>query len=184
MTSKHRHLTYNITYIAMCVALLSVCSWIAIPLTVTLTLQLLAVFFIAAISDWKQSLAAILLYLCLGLIGLPIFAGFQGGPSVLLGASGGFLIGFLSSALIISLSVRMFGKRTYVLVASMLASLTLCYALGVLWYMLLYMADAQVSVFSALCICVFPFIAFDIFKIFLAVSLVKKLEPYLLRFKT
>jgi biotin transport system substrate-specific component len=171
-------------YIAMCVSLLSLCAWITIPFTVSFTMQLFAVFWIAAVSHWKQSLTAISLYLVLGCLGLPIFGGFQGGISVLFHTTGGYLIGFFFSTLIISLSVRRFGKRTSVLTIAMLLSLLICYLFGVLWYILLYTtATSSVSVFSALCICVFPFVIPDIFKILLAIILTKKLELYVLRFK-
>ena len=184
MASKRKYLAYNMTYIAMCVALLSICAWITIPFTVSFTLQLFAVFWIAAVSDWKQSLSAISLYLLLGGLGAPIFSGFQGGPGVFLSATGGYLIGFLCASLVISLLIQLFGKKSSVLIASMSLSLLICYFFGTLWYIVFYATiHAEVSVLSALFVCVFPFLVPDCLKIALAVILAKKLEPYLLRLK-
>lgn len=182
MAIKNRAIAYHTTYVAMCVALLTVCSWISIPLAVHLTLQSFAVFFIAAVSDWKRSCSAMLLYLLLGLLGLPLFSGFQAGPSVLFHTTGGYLWGFALAAPIISLSVKRFGNTLPVLLLSMLLSLLLCYTLGTAWFYHLYLHNGHnISLLGALGICVFPFILPDLLKIALAIILAKRISPYLAR---
>lgn len=184
MATKRKNLTYHITYIAMCIALLTVSAWITVPFVISFTLQTLAVFWIAAVSHWKQSITAICLYLVLGSLGAPIFSGFQAGPSVLFHVTGGYLIGFVFSTLVIGLSVKHLGRTKLVLLISMLVALLLCYACGTAWYMLLYTrSGGTLSLFAALCSCVFPFILPDLLKIALAIGLAIKLEPQLLRLK-
>lgn len=182
MATKQRHLTFFITYVAMCIALLTVCAWISIPFSVSFTMQTFAVFLIAALSDWKQSLTAVVLYVMLGVLGAPVFAGFQAGPAVFSGATGGYLIGFACSMLIIGLSVQRWGQTRAVLLVSMLLSLAVCYLCGTLWYWRLYLSVSdRVSFFAALGICVLPFLIPDILKMMLAIALTHRLSPCLQR---
>ncbi|MDH6363789.1 biotin transport system substrate-specific component [Enterococcus sp. PF1-24] len=89
--------------IAEFAAIIAVLSQITIPLAlIPLTLQTFAVGFVATISDKKSSTYAVLIYLLLGLIGLPVFANFRSGMAVLFGPTGGFLIGFIFNAFITS----------------------------------------------------------------------------------
>ncbi len=172
---------HQITLISISIAIITLCAWISIPFIVPVTLQLLAVFLIAGCFPLKISLSAVIFYLLLGSIGAPVFSGFNGGFSAFLGASGGFLIGFIPSVIIISLFRSFYTKKALVYVAAMLVSLILCYTLGCLWYIYVFAYQAQASLLSALTICVFPFIFFDIVKIFLAALVQKKLLPYIQR---
>ena len=182
MTRKRQLLVRKITYVAMCVAWMSICSWLTVPFVVNFTLQLFAVFLIAAISDWKLSLASIGSYLMLGLLGLPIFSGFQGGPSVFANVTGGFLIGFVAATAVIGGAVRIWGRKTIVLVASMAVGLMLCYAFGTAWYIWVFAYRGNsVSVWFALSYCVFPFLLPDCLKIYLAVLLSNRLSTHLRR---
>ena len=166
----------------MCIAILTVSAWITVPFVINFSLQTLAVFWIAAVSHWKQSITAILLYLTLGSLGAPVFSGFQGGFSVLLHTTGGYLVGFLAATLIIGLAVRFFGKTQPVLWISMLLALTVCYGCGTAWYMILYSrADEPVSLVVAFSTCVLPFLLPDLAKTALAILLTRRMEPYLLR---
>ena len=184
MATKKTHFIYSMAYVSMCIALLCVSAWITVPFPVSFTLQIFSVFFIASVSGWKQSLASITLYLLLGLLGVPVFSGFQAGPSVFFHGTGGYLIGFWLSTLIISMAVRWLGPSTLTLLVSMLCSLLTCYACGTGWYLLLYRGtDHSTTLLSALCVCVLPFIIPDLLKIVLAITLARKLGPYLQRIK-
>ena len=81
-------------------ALMAICSWISIPLTVPFTLQTFAVFVTLGILGGKRGTLSILVFLLLGAIGVPVFAGFTGGMGILLGNTGGYIIGFILSALV------------------------------------------------------------------------------------
>ena len=94
---------YRITFIAMCIAFFTLCSWLSIPFFINITLQIFAIFLVASITTPVNSLLSVVSYISLGLIGVPVFSGFGSGISAFAGASGGFIIGFALSALIISL---------------------------------------------------------------------------------
>ena len=77
--------TLDLVYIAIGAALITVCSWISIPMTVPFTLQTFAVFAVLLILDGYRGTIATLVYVLMGAIGLPVFAGFSGGLAIILG---------------------------------------------------------------------------------------------------
>ena len=113
-------------------ALIAVCSWISSPATVPFTLQTLGVFSAVGLLGGKRGSLAVLVYILLGLVGLPVFAGLSGGVGVLFGTTGGYIIGFLASALLMWFAEQLFGKNKIVLAASMVLGLGVCYAIGTL----------------------------------------------------
>ncbi len=103
---KDRDNIYSMTKIALCVSLLSVISYFALPLPMTpvvLSFQTLAVGLISLILSPGQCAWAMVLYLFMGAIGLPVFSGGSAGLGKLLGPTGGFYFGFLVSAVAVSL---------------------------------------------------------------------------------
>ena len=70
------------------------------PAPVPFTLQTFAIFLCSAVLGARRGLIAVLLYVLLGALGLPVFAGMQGGFGVLVGATGGYITGFLPAAVI------------------------------------------------------------------------------------
>ncbi|MBO5415924.1 MAG: biotin transporter BioY [Clostridia bacterium] len=180
--NRRQRATQDLTLIAISVAFITVCSYISVPFLsgVSFTLQLFAVFLVAALLSPRQSIMSILVYTTLGLIGVPVFAGFRGGISVLFGATGGYLIGFIIATLIISLSVKFFGNRKSVTALSMLLSLLVCYTAGVLWFLAVSRAsDSSAGLSAALWACVIPFILPDLAKLLLASYLSARLENLL-----
>ena len=97
---KNRFKTIDLAYIAICAALIVICSWISIPTAVPFTLQTFAVFASLGLLGGKKGTLSVLVFLILGAIGLPVFANFGGGLGVLLGSTGGYLIGFIFMGLI------------------------------------------------------------------------------------
>ncbi|MEI3229118.1 MAG: biotin transporter BioY [Lachnospiraceae bacterium] len=92
-----RNKTRDMVYIAIFAVLIAICSWISIPTTVPFTLQTFAVFLAVGVLGGKRGTLSILIYLLLGAIGVPVFAGFTGGIGIVLGTTGGYIIGFLFS---------------------------------------------------------------------------------------
>ena len=90
--------TLDIVYIAVCAALMAVCSWIQIPTVVPFTLQTFAVFFAVYFLGGKKGTLAVFIYILLGMVGLPVFAGFKGGFGALFGMTGGYIMGFILQA--------------------------------------------------------------------------------------
>ena len=161
----------DLTYIALCTALLCVCSWISIPTVVPFTLQTFAVFAsLLLLGPWKGC-AAIALYLALGAIGLPVFSGFSGGVSALLGPTGGYLAGFLLTAPVYALIAR---ERTWTKVAALAAGLLVCYAFGTFWFVKTY--TGGMTFLRALELCVIPFLIPDALKLALAVIVAPRIS--------
>lgn len=168
----------DLTYIALFAVLLTLCSWISIPTIVPFTLQTLGVMLSAALLGWKRGFAVVFVYLLLGLVGLPVFSGFQAGLGILAGPSGGYMIGFLFTALI----VGCFGQwgKDWLLLLGMFLGIVICYAFGTAWFMLVYSHDGgSIGLGAALLSCVIPFVLPDLTKIALAFLLTKRLRKFL-----
>ena len=167
----------SMCYVGVFAALMAVCSWIAVPTAVPFTLQTLGVFLAVGLLGGKLGTAAVVVYVLLGAFGLPVFANFSGGAGVLLSNTGGYIIGFIFSALFMWAMEHLLGRRTWVLLVSMLAGLVICYAFGTAWFMLLYMrTTGPVGLVTVLGWCVFPFVLPDLLKILLAMT--ARLRPY------
>ena len=80
-------------YIALSAALISLCAWLSVPAPIPFTMQTFAVFAVAGTLGARRSALALGTYILLGALGLPVFAGFQGGAGALLGATGGYILG-------------------------------------------------------------------------------------------
>ena len=167
----------DMAYIALFAALMAVCSWISIPATVPFTLQTFGVFLAVSVLGGRRGTLAVLVYLLLGTIGIPVFAGFQGGIGCLLGTTGGYIIGFLFSALVMWAMERLPFDRKWTLTLSMVVGLVVCYAFGTAWFMWVYAKKAgEIGLMTALGWCVFPFIIPDLVKIALARIISRRLS--------
>lgn len=172
--------TLNLVYIALFAVLIAICSWLAIPTIVPITLQTLAVYLTVSLLGWKRGLAAICVYILLGLVGVPVFSGFRAGMGVLAGPTGGYIIGFIFLSLIMGAFIHRFGNGKMILFIAMLLGTIVCYAFGTIWYLLVYAQTTEpVGWLTALSLCVFPFILPDILKMLLAIFISKRLLPYI-----
>ncbi|MBQ7415799.1 MAG: biotin transporter BioY [Oscillospiraceae bacterium] len=160
----------NMTRCAVLAALMAVCAWISVPLgNQAVSLQTFAVFLTLGLLGGKGGTATVLVYLLLGAAGLPVFTGFRGGIGALLGPTGGYLWGFLASCLLYWVLEN---RLPHWIV--MVLSLLLCYACGTAWYFFLYASGA--SVWAILGTCVVPYLVPDGIKLFLALTLTKRLK--------
>lgn len=162
--------TFELVRAAICTAATAVLSLITIPLpfsAVPFSLSLLAVFLCGALLEPKWAVTSQLTYLLIGAAGIPVFSGFRGGLSVLVGPTGGFLIAYPLMALTVSLAVKGSGRKNMTsLLCGMAAAIVICYALGASWLML----STGMSVAAALSAAVLPFIIPDILKAFIAAA--------------
>jgi biotin transport system substrate-specific component len=168
--------TLRLAQSALFVALIAICSQIAIPLPsgVPINLALFAVYLCALIMPAKYSIISVAVYLLLGLIGVPVFAGLKAGPAALFGKTGGYLIGYLLCAFIIGLfrkKLSNFLNRILVLALG----LFVCYIFGTLWFMRL----TGLGLTESLIYCVVPFLFGDAVKIAAAAALAPKIENVL-----
>ena len=157
---------------AMMAALISAGSQIAIPLPlVPINLALLAVFAAGFALEKRWAMAAVLLYLGMGAVGLPVFSGFRGGPGHLLGPTGGYLLGYLLTAGIVSELAPWadsFIKRALICALGVAA----CYLCGTLWLMWLTGKGLQ----EVLGFAVLPFLPGDALKCLAAAFLAPRLK--------
>lgn len=169
--------TRDLAYIALFAVLIAICSWIAIPiLQVPYTLQTFAVFLAVGVLGGKRGTLAVLVYILLGAVGVPVFAGFTGGLGVLLGTTGGYILGFLCTALLMWLLEALLGRKLWVLAVSMVLGLIACYAFGTVWFMVVYARTAgAIGLGTALGWCVIPYIIPDLVKLALALVLSRRL---------
>lgn len=169
--------TRDMVFTGVFAALIAVCSWISIPAAVPFTLQTLGVFSAVGLLGGKRGSLAVLVYILLGLIGLPVFAGFSGGVGVLFGTTGGYIVGFLASALLIWCMEILFGRNKNVLAVSMVLGLGICYVIGTIWFMVIYAkTSGAVGLGTVLSWCVLPFIIPDLLKIAVALVLTERLS--------
>lgn len=172
--------TKDLVFIGFCAALIAVCSWVSIPATVPFTLQTLGVFTAVGLLGGKRGSLAVLVYILLGLVGLPVFSGFSGGAGVLFGTTGGYIIGFLAAALLMWGIEILCGRSQISLAVSMLSGLLLCYAVGTLWFLFVYTkTSGAVSLRTVLGWCVLPFLLPDLIKIGVALLLTTRLRQHL-----
>ena len=168
---------YDIVYTALFAVLIAVCSWISIPTAVPFTLQTFGVFMAVGVLGGRRGTMAVLIYILLGAAGVPVFAGFSGGIGILLGMTGGYIIGFLFSALLMWAAERIFGPGQPVLLFSMIAGLAVCYLFGTVWFRIVYSRqNGAVGILTVLGWCVFPFIIPDLIKIGLAFTLAPRIR--------
>lgn len=153
--------------------IMAVCSWLTIPAAVPFTMQTFGVFFALLFLGGKRGTASITVYLLLGAVGLPVFSGFSGGVGHILGATGGYMIGFVFIGVIYTLFEHVFGKSLKKSVLSLMLGLFICYFFGTMWF-IAYSGSA--GFLHALMICVVPFIIPDILKLALAVMITKKIR--------
>ena len=174
--------SFPVARMAVCslfVALTAICAQIIIPIgAVPVSLSLLPVLLCGALLSPTEAAASMTVYMVLGLVGVPVFAGFTGGPAALFGVTGGYILGYLPCAAVIALALHGGGKPWWMRALAMAAGILLCYTLGTAWFMRLTGRTAAES----LGICVLPFLPFDAIKIALAVVLSARLERPLKRF--
>ena len=170
----------DLVYISIGASLIAVCSWISIPTAVPFTLQTFAVFFVLLLLGGERGTLATLVYVLLGAVGVPVFAGFGGGVGILFGSTGGYIWGFLLIGLIYILFTRLFGKKIVVKVAALILGLIVCYAFGTAWFMHVYIQNSgKVGLITVLGWCVFPFIIPDLVKLALAVVIARRIAPFI-----
>ena len=177
--SKRGFKPLDLAYIGIFAAVIAVCSWISIPTTVPFTLQTMAVFLALGILGGRNGFFAVLTYLLLGAVGVPVFAGFKGGISSLLGSTGGYLVGFLLLAGIYWLMTALISEKIYIKAIAMVIGLLVCYAFGTAWFMFVYTrSNGPIGWMATLSMCVFPFLLPDAVKLAIALLLSSRLAKY------
>jgi biotin transport system substrate-specific component len=161
-------------YASLFAALTAAGAWIAIPLPyVPVTLQTLFTMLSGALLGPYFGALAMIVYVLLGLIGLPVFAQGQSGLGALIGPAGGYLIGFIVGAAVIGLLVRMKKKPGFLwLCLAMAIGELVVYGFGVAQLSFV----AGMSLEEAIILGALPFVPGDILKIIVAALIARKIE--------
>lgn len=173
---KKRLSVKDLTMIAMLTALIAVCAWITVPMTIPFTMQTFGVFMALLALGGAKGTFAIALYILLGLAGVPVFSGFGAGPGVLAGPTGGYIAGFLLTGLLYWLLPKL-RRRKKGKAAVLLGGLLLCYAFGTVWFSIVMNGRGNpTGFFQAIGICVAPYVLPDLLKLLLALQLSERLR--------
>lgn len=163
--------TLRLIYIAMFAAVLTVCSWITIPLPFTqipITLGTLGAALCGAVLGKKDGAVSVLIYLLVGAAGIPVFHGFTGGLGILAGPTGGYLAGYVVLAFVTGWIGIRDGRTSFLRLAlGNVLGTACCYALGTAYFMVV----TGNGLAASLVMCVLPFLPGDAVKV-LACSLV------------
>lgn len=173
MTAKSMTGTRRLTLCAVMAAVMCVLAPISIPIgPVSITGGTLAVYLAACLLGGVWGTVSTLVYLLVGMVGLPVFSNYMGGISRLAGPTGGYLVGYLPMALlagtVVERAVRGLDERgkggaaaaLVLQFLGMVLATAVLYAFGTAWYCV----QAGVGLQKALAACVFPFIPFDLAK--------------------
>lgn len=163
--TKSRFTIRQMAMIAVVTAVTCVLAPLSIPIgPVPISLTNLVIYFGLYVLGTKNGTISYLIYLLIGLIGIPVFSGFTGGAGKLFGPTGGYLIGFIPMALIAGIFINKFIGKRYLCLIGMIVGTAVCYALGTVW--LSYQAGMDFR--AALLAGVIPFIPGDVVKMILA----------------
>lgn len=132
---------------------------------IPLSLCPLVLYLSTYLLGWKRAGLSCLVYLLLGAVGMPVFAGFAGGLAKLAGPTGGYLVGFLPMVMIVGAFVTGFDRRIFHFLGMILGTVVL-YALGTAWFCV----QSQTPLAEALGLCVIPFLPGDLIKMLLALT--------------
>jgi biotin transport system substrate-specific component len=157
--------TRHLALIGVMSAVICVLGPLSLPIgIVPISLTNLAIYFAVYILGGKKGTLSYIVYLFIGLVGLPVFSGFSGGFPKLAGPTGGYLIGFAFMAFISGIFIDKFSDKIYICFLGMVIGTIVTYIFGTAW--LAYVAHMTFN--KALAVGVLPFIPGDIIKIFIA----------------
>lgn len=126
--------TYNYVLAAFGAAIIAVLAQVSIPLPlIPITGQTLAVGLIVTILGTKLGSLSVLVYILLGTAGLPVFSGMSGGYGIIIGPTGGYIVGFLATAIIMGLYLDKFGITVVQAVIANLIGMVVTLAFGTAW---------------------------------------------------
>lgn len=166
----------NMAFIAVMAALICVAAPWSVPMPglVPVSLASFAVYLAGSLLGWKKGTIAVLIYVLLGAVGLPVFSGCAGGLAKLFGVTGGYIVGYIPCALIGGLFVDIFYKKsvsknpilngTWAIPAGMIAGTAILYSIGTVWFVIARGVTLEVALAS----CVVPFLIGDTIKIICA----------------
>ena len=154
--------TYQMAVTALMAAVMCVLGPLTVPIgAVPISLENFVICLTAWLLGPKVGTLSVAVYLCIGLIGVPVFSGYGAGLAKLAGPTGGYLVGYLLLALIGGLFIEKSKGNPVVSGIGLVLGDAACYVLGTAWFVF----QMQCELGYALSVCVYPFIALDLDKI-------------------
>ncbi|MDO4479165.1 MAG: biotin transporter BioY [Lachnospiraceae bacterium] len=170
--------TKVLTQIALITAVICILGPLTLPIgPVPISLAPLAIFLGVYILGCVKGTVAVLLYLLIGLIGVPVFSNFSGGAGKLFGPTGGYLIGYIFTALVAGFIVERFYRNVILQALGMILGLAILYLVGTVWLA----NQAGMTLSAAAAAGVWPFVILDLLKIAAAILLGRAVRAGLIR---
>jgi len=162
---------------SMFAAIIAVAAQIMINIPpVPFTLQTIAAMLTATISPRSYTIVAIILYLALGMVGVPVFAGMKSGLAILIGPTGGYLIGLIPATVFISSYVGFFKRnKRHAIIANMVGALIIL-IFGVIWFKIVANLSWEHALESGLFIFIIPELIKAILAAFVGLQIRSRLE--------
>lgn len=157
----------DLTVIALVTAITCILAPLSIPIVISpvpVTLTNLVLYLSLYILKTRKALISYLIYLMLGLVGLPVFSGFSGGLGKLAGPTGGYLVGFIFMILVAGPLVERARGKIWLQIAGLILGTAVCYAFGTVWLAV----QMKISIPAGLAMGVLPYLPGDGAKIILA----------------
>lgn len=157
-----------LVYVAFCAAIIAVLAQVMIPLPlVPITGQTLAIGLVVTLLGKKYGTQAVFLYILLGAIGLPVFTAFSGGLGVLVGPTGGYIVGFIPTAFAIGLYLEKFGYTYRHAIVANVIGMCITLLFGAIWLKIF----ANLTWTAALVSGILPFLVAGVLKAVLAAAI-------------
>ncbi|MCI7323220.1 MAG: biotin transporter BioY [Lachnospiraceae bacterium] len=168
----------NIAIIGVMTAITCILGPLSIQIgVVPISFTNLAIYLGLYILGVKKGTISYLVYLLLGLVGVPVFSAFSAGPQKLFGPTGGYLIGFIAMALIAGIFIEKSGRKFVLSMVGMILGTVVCYGFGTAWLAF----QAHYTFAQALAAGVTPFIVGDLLKMVLVALVAPQIYKALLR---
>ncbi|MBU3201375.1 biotin transporter BioY [Clostridium estertheticum] len=168
---------HHLTLIGVMAAVICILGPLSLPIgIVPISLTNLAIYFSVYVLGQKRGTLSYIVYLFIGLVGLPVFSGFSGGFTKLFGPTGGYLIGFIFMAFISGFFIDKFSNKIYMCFLGMILGTIVTYIFGTAW--LAYQLNMTFN--ASLAVGVLPFIPGDIVKMVIALLIGPQIKKRLI----
>ena len=168
METRAKSKIYVLTMTAVMAAVIAAVAPFSIPAGEgSFTPCTLVLYLTPYILGWKGAATATLVYILVGMVGMPVFSGFKAGLSVLAGPTGGYILGYIPMVVLTGLVVKIFPKNRAFQLGGMILATAVLYTFGTV----MFCVQTGASVDKALWVCVIPFIPFDLGKMVAATAL-------------
>lgn len=178
METEKKFSITQIAVIGVMTAVICILAPFSLPIgPVPISFTNLAIYIALYVLGMKRGTISYLIYLLIGLVGVPVFSGFTGGPQKLFGPTGGYLIGFIPMAVIAGIVIDKCMKKWCFCLLAMIAGTWVCYLFGTAWLAF----QANMTFKAALAAGVIPFIIEDLIKMVLALLIGPQIHKQLVK---